>query len=315
MQQLSATHPVEGFLFERPQDLRLERQRQIADFIQEQGTSVGQLELPRLPRTRAGEGAFLVSKEFGLEKRLWNRRAVDGHKRTVGAGAEGMQRACKEFFAGAALALEQDRGIGRRRALQRDGHVLQLGIFAHDLRSPALRRELLSQEYVFRRHPALYERALDHQQQMIRIDGLGEKIQGTVLDGLHCVLNGTERRHDDDRQLGVKFLGRAKHAESIAFRETEVRKHDTWARRSEGFDGLAFVARFDDGMTLSFEGELEHRPQRVFVFDEKNRRVSRAARGHYRSQPGGTFERRASSSKSEMAFLSASIVFWRRASS
>ena len=126
---------------------------------------------------------------------------------------------------------------------------------------------------------------------------------------LHRVLNGTERRHDDDRQLGVEFLGRAKHAESITLRETEVRKHDAWPRRSEGLDGLSLVARFDDGMTLSFEGELEHRPQGVFVFDEENGRVGRAARGHYRSQPGGTFERRASSSKSEIAFLSASTCF------
>ena len=46
-------------------------------------------------------------------------------------------------------------------------------------------------------------------------------------------------------------------------------------RRLQRGDGFGLVARFDDGVALRFERMAQHRPQRVFVFDEEDRGIGR----------------------------------------
>ena len=68
--------------------------------------------------------------------------------------------------------------------------------------------------------------------------------------------------------------------------------------------GFGLIARFDDGVPLRFERVAQHRAQRVLVLDEQDRGIGElAGRDAHRSQPGGTPARRASSSRSAMAFL------------
>src|SRR5688572_13814460 len=62
VKQLRAADPLEPPLFDRAQDLRLQRERQIADLVQKQRTFVRDLELPRLARDGASERTFLVSE-------------------------------------------------------------------------------------------------------------------------------------------------------------------------------------------------------------------------------------------------------------
>ena len=75
------------FLFEHAQELGLAAAAEVADFVEEQRTAAGQLELagPRL--VGVGEGALLVTKEFAFQERLGNRGAVDRDERTAAAGA------------------------------------------------------------------------------------------------------------------------------------------------------------------------------------------------------------------------------------
>ena len=107
-------------LLERAQNLRLQRQRQVADLVEKQRAAVRQLELAGLARHRAGEGALLVAEELGLEQVVGNRRAVDRHERAVGPRAQRVQRPREQLLARAALPFEQHRRIRARRALQRE---------------------------------------------------------------------------------------------------------------------------------------------------------------------------------------------------
>src|SRR5439155_5532883 len=129
-----AADALELLFLERPQDLRLQRERQLADLVEKQRPPMRQLELAGLSRRGAGKGALLVSEEFRLQQRFRNRGAVNRHKGSVGAWAERVQRPREELLAGAAFALEQHRRIGRRRAVQGKRHLLQLRILADDLR-------------------------------------------------------------------------------------------------------------------------------------------------------------------------------------
>ena len=56
-------------LLEHAQQLGLQRERQLADLVEEQRAAVRQLEASRLARGRAGEGALLVAEQLALEQR------------------------------------------------------------------------------------------------------------------------------------------------------------------------------------------------------------------------------------------------------
>jgi hypothetical protein len=101
------------------------------------------------------------------------------------------------------------------------------------------------------------------------IDGLGEEVERALLHRFDGVLDAAVGGHHDDRQLGVQLLGGAQHAKAVALRQAEVRQHQRRLRAAQRGGGFFLVAGFDDEIVLRLERELEHRAQRVFVFDEK----------------------------------------------
>ena len=145
---------------------------------------------------------------------------------------------------------------------------------------------------------------------MIGIDRLGEEVERAFLHRRDRVLDAAERRHDDDRQLGIELLRRAQHAEAVAFGQPQVGQHDRGSAGVQRGFGFGLIARLDDGVALRLERMAQHRAQRVLVLDEQNGGWRLAAHGWtrgrraHRSQPGGTPARRASSSRSATAFLS-----------
>ncbi len=64
-------------LLQRAQELRLQRQRQLADLVEEQRAAVRLQEEAGARAARVGEGAPRVTEELALEQRLGNRGAVD----------------------------------------------------------------------------------------------------------------------------------------------------------------------------------------------------------------------------------------------
>jgi hypothetical protein len=61
------------------------------------------------PAVRAGEGSLEVAEQLGLDHVGRNGCAIDRHERLVGAVGQRMNRARRDFLAGAGLAGEQDR--------------------------------------------------------------------------------------------------------------------------------------------------------------------------------------------------------------
>src|SRR5882672_4699756 len=107
-----------------------------------------ELEPPGLARGGAGEGAFLMSEQLGLEQVLGDRRAVDRDKWTVGPGAQRMQCAREQFLSRAALTLDQYRRVGAGRAMQLLRDLPQLRILADDARGATALGELLLEHEV-----------------------------------------------------------------------------------------------------------------------------------------------------------------------
>ena len=77
LQRFVAADAGEFALLQDAQDFALERQRHVADFVEEKRAAVALLEAADARAGRAGERAFLVAEEFALEQLLGNGRAVD----------------------------------------------------------------------------------------------------------------------------------------------------------------------------------------------------------------------------------------------
>ena len=74
----AAADPLDHPLLKEAQQLDLERQRDVADLIEEQGAALRQLDLARRRLDRPGKSAALISEQLGLKQVLRNCRAIDG---------------------------------------------------------------------------------------------------------------------------------------------------------------------------------------------------------------------------------------------
>jgi hypothetical protein len=52
---------------------------------------------------------------------------------------------------------------------------------------------------------------------MLGVHRFGQEVERAFFHRGHGVLDAAERRHHNDRQLGVELLRRAEHAEAVAF--------------------------------------------------------------------------------------------------
>src|SRR5258708_5729504 len=106
---LHAAEVHELLVLQDTQDFRLRFQAHGADFVEEDGAAVGDLEQAFLGRDRAGERALDVSEERGFQKVTRHGTGVHRDKWTVFARRVGVQSLGNQLFAGAALALYQHR--------------------------------------------------------------------------------------------------------------------------------------------------------------------------------------------------------------
>ena len=102
-----------GALLQHAQQLDLQRQRHVADFIKEERAAVSGLNQPCVLTSGAGEGAANVAEELGFEQGLGDGTAVDGDEGCGGARAGAVDCARQQFLAGAAVAADEHARVRR----------------------------------------------------------------------------------------------------------------------------------------------------------------------------------------------------------
>src|SRR5262245_10660159 len=115
--QRGATDSANLTLLKHPQELDLERCRELRDLVEEQGPAMRGLHETSLGPYRSGERALLVSEELGLEEVLGQRGTVHRDERLACAPAVGVDGPGDELLAGAGLAEDEDVGLGAGRLL------------------------------------------------------------------------------------------------------------------------------------------------------------------------------------------------------
>ena len=97
--------PAHLALLQHAQELRLERQRHVADLVEEDRAVVRCLEEARARADGARERALLVTEQLRLEQALRERRAVDRHERLAAPVRGAVQRVRDALLADAAHAV------------------------------------------------------------------------------------------------------------------------------------------------------------------------------------------------------------------
>ena len=126
---LVAAQPREGPVLEHVEQLGLERQRHLADLVQEDGAAVGLLEAAELPAFGAREGPALVAEQLALQQVARHRRAVDLDERPVPPRRRAVQRLGDHLLAHPRLAEDEGRHVGgtdQTHHPEDAGHRLQL---------------------------------------------------------------------------------------------------------------------------------------------------------------------------------------------
>src|SRR6202453_32782 len=112
MNGLVASQPLEFLFLQRPQQLWLQLQTNVVNFIQEQRAAIGNFETAAFLHQSAGERTLLMSEQFAFDKPGWNCSAIQSYERSVSSWTEVMHCARNQFFSGARLPVQQDSRSG-----------------------------------------------------------------------------------------------------------------------------------------------------------------------------------------------------------
>ena len=193
---------LELALLQHAQQLRLHRGAHGPDLVEEDRAAVGQRELAALGHRRAGEGAAHVAEELRFEERVRDGRAVHLDERHLALRAAVMNEPRHHLLAGAGLAGDEHRALGRGDELRPVDHVLHRAAAADDAVVIELGVALAEQVLLFRLQPLAPDRAPRERQQFVDLERLLEKVLDAQLERFaHDLRRAVRRHHDDLRPL------------------------------------------------------------------------------------------------------------------
>ena len=194
--------------------------RKLADFVEEDGAPVGELEAADAGRQCAGECTFDVPEQLALDEPGGDGGAVHLHERPVAARTAVVQGARDELLASTGLAMDQDSSVARRHARHRIEQGAQRRIAADDLVEIVLIADFLLQIDVLRLQPVAQTLEFLHRRPQRTLGPhalqLGAGARGEDLQHVDIVLRRFHR-------LGMQHGDVAEHfAGGIAHRHAEV---------------------------------------------------------------------------------------------
>src|SRR4029077_15770555 len=104
----TAPQALEFLLLQDAQQLRLQRRRNVAYFVQKQRAFVGHFKAPDLLRDGSGKGTLLMTEQFAFQKIERNGRAVEFYESRSATPTGIVNSMCDELFSCTGFPLDQD---------------------------------------------------------------------------------------------------------------------------------------------------------------------------------------------------------------
>ena len=271
---LDAAEPHELALLDDAQQLGLGLERNVADLVEEDRPLVGELEEPLLRVDRAGEGALHVAEEVRLEEVRRQVAGVDGDERLVGSRRVLMERPRHELLAGAALAVDQNRGAARRRLHDQVEDLLHPRAAADDLAEPVgVRLEILAEHAVLGDEAALGQGVAHDGEHFVVLERLGDVVEGAALHRGDRALDRRERRDHQHRQLVVYLLQLVERGHAVHARHHDVDDGGVEGDRAGELQPFGGVGGEAHRVALARQQRFEDLTHDLLVVDDQNRTV------------------------------------------
>src|SRR5579872_1558246 len=285
---LCPAHAIEFPFLQHPQKLRLDRQRQLADFVQKERPAMRQVQLAHFARTRTGKRSALMTKQLVLHQSFRNRRAVQRYKGLLAPLRKVVHGTRKQLFARSALSQEQNSRIRRRHFLNLLADLPNSRVFADNARKPVPRRILLAQQQIFPLHLLHTSRSLHQQFQMVQVHRLLKKIKSPVLHRRHGLFDRSKRCQQQYRYRRIRLLRFTQHVQSQRSRHLQIRNHHQIPPRAHLLNRRRAVRSFVHGIARALQCLLQHRPQLVLTFNKEKRFHLSRFYHELRETPAGT---------------------------
>ena len=258
----------------------MQRERQLADFVEENRTLVGGLEQTDLVLSGTGKGTPLVAEQFAFEQIFRQRAAVDRQKTIVGAFRGEMNRARDQFLAGARFAGDQHARIGARDFFHHAEDALDGVAFADDALEAILLAQFLAQKSILAEQRLALERVAHDLFQMIVGERLGDVIVGALMQRLDRGFDARVGGDDDAHHLGVELAHPAQQIESAAAAgEVEVQDREIDFFLLEDSQRDFSGRRFHDFVAFAARELHDDRTHQRLVFDHQEPVRSAVLRG------------------------------------
>ena len=230
--------PPESPFFENLQELGLDLEVDVADLVEEERPAVRALEEPGLGGDRAGERAFLVAEQLGLEQLAVEPRAVQVDEDLVAAGTAPVQPGCEHALPRPGFALDQDRTIAFENARRPLVELANGAAFADEGidRLPLTRGLVLTLPAPV--EPVL-ERPLQDEKKRQPVDRADQELVRAVLQSLGRDAEVDRLGEDDERDVRPLVPDPGQQVERIAVRQTSFRDHGRRPRRAEAVESRA----------------------------------------------------------------------------
>ena len=210
-----------------------------------------------------------VAEELRLEQRFRNRAAVDRDEPVGAARAAVVDGARGELLARAGLAGDEDRARRGGDGLEQLDEIAHHAAAADEPVDTVALLELRSQVRVLGSQPALLERGVEHVQQRVELERLGDEVGRALLDRVDRVLHRAEAGDDDRDDFRIALERGLEHGAAVDAGQPEVGDDDV-----EGELGQARERVFAAGGLLDDEAVVgqplrDRLPQRRLVVYEK----------------------------------------------
>ena len=229
--RLARTDPLDHPLLQKAQQFNLQRQRDIANFIEEQRAPSGHFDLALGGLDRSGKGALLMPEQLAFEQVFRDCRTVDRNEGAMAAVARFMQAAGQQFLAGPAGTQQHHRDVGVGDAFNRPGdfdHFRRRG--DQPAQHPVLIPRFGGQQAVFRFDPMKLRGAANDQSQGFDINRLLVEIVGPLGDRLERRFARTMARCDNDFGVRLQRHDLVKHGKAFTgpigiWRQAKIERH------------------------------------------------------------------------------------------
>ena len=286
--RLAAADPLDHPLLQEAQQLDLQRQRDVADLVEEQRAAMGELDLALGGLDRAGEGALLVAEQFGFEQILGDRGAVDRDEAAdAAAGSPGGRRAASNSLPVPRRAEQHHRDVGVGDPLDRARDLRHLRRGGdHRAEHRAVVADLAFEPLVLRLDAVQLEGAADDQAELIDIDRLLVEIVGAGRDRPERAFAGAVARGDDHLGLGLQRQDRLERGEAFGDavrigRQAEIERHHRRLGRADEIDRRVPV-RGDQHLIIVI-GPAKLALQPFVVLDDQELRLEGCVHARFRS--------------------------------